>query len=72
MRHMTRAIFIPSDYRQPALLGTRVVGLPNGPVRWLFPTDDPSKVNKAIQGGGILVPLHRDDDTPLEARRRPR
>ena len=67
---MTRAIFIPSDYRMPALLGTRVVGLPSGPVRWLFPTDDPSTVNKAIAGGGILVPLHRSDDTPLGRPRR--
>ena len=75
-----RAIFIPDDYRLPALLGRRVSVTPaesaHDPsltVRWMFPTDDPSIVTKALSGSGLFVPLDRpsreDDTSPGKVRR---
>lgn len=60
---MTRAIFIPDDYRLPCLLGARVGLVSDGTARWVFPTDDPAIVAKALAGQGLVVRLDRDDDT---------
>ena len=69
---MKLAILIPNDYRVPAILIHSGGPAPLVRETWIVPEKDAHLYERAIAKGGVILPLHRDDQPTNPQIRRTR